>query len=123
MEILNNKVLKIFQSDDIKLSNFDEDDYNECFENYSEQELTEDDEFSDPFLRFLKSDEYDNVHIFNLRKNDDFFIIKKGDELTFINVYQISNYYEDDGKVTFCGWDYNVIVNLEDMSIKTVYVR
>lgn len=118
----NPNILKLKINDNINLLEVDEEDFNEIFKNYSEEDFN-----GDEFMRFVKSHnfEYKNevITLFDCVKDEDGFILKKNDKLYYLNVYQSGESYQDENKLTFTGWDYNVIINLKDMSAKTQYVR
>lgn len=118
----NPNILKLKINDNINLLEVDKEDFNEIFKNYSEEDFN-----GDEFMRFVKSHnfEYKNevITLFDCVKDEDGFILKKNDKLYYLNVYQSGESYQDENKLTFTGWDYNVIINLKDMSAKTQYVR
>lgn len=75
-------------------------------------------------FRFIKNNnDYNGVNIFQSRDDEDMFILNKDGDLYLLNVYQSNEYYLDDNKITFNGWDYNVVVNTDDMSSKTINIR
>jgi hypothetical protein len=79
------------------------------------------------FMRFIKVEDYEFddgvISLFEDPKNEDFFIFKKDEEIYFLYVYQFNSYYKDKNKVTFVGWDYNVIFNLKKMKCKEIETR
>lgn len=118
----NPNLLKLKSEDDINLLGLDKTYYQELFDYYSEEDYD-----GSYFIRFIKSEEFKNkgesIILFDSPKNEDIFLLKKSEKLYFLNIYQSNNYYQDDDKLTFTGWDYNIIVNLNDMSAKTKYTR
>lgn len=65
----------------------------------------------------------ESFEVFQSREDSDVFAIRNGDDIYSLNVYESNNYYIDDNKITFNGWDYNIIFNMENRSFKTIYVR
>jgi hypothetical protein len=120
-EVENPNILKLKSVDDVTLLEVDKENFNEIFKNYSEEDFN-----GDEFMRFVKSHkfEYDNevITLFDCVKDEDVFILKKNDKLYYLNVYQSGESYQDENKLTFTGWDYNVI-NLKKMTAKTQNVR
>lgn len=118
----NPNILKLKINDNINLLEVDKEDFDEIFKNYSEEDFN-----GDEFMRFVKSHdfEYENevITLFDCVKDEDGFILKKNDKLYYLNVYQSGESYQDENKLTFTGWDYNVIINLKKMTAKTQNVR
>jgi len=114
----NPNILKLRVGDELSLLEIEQEDYNEIFNHYLEEDYN-----GDEFVRFKKTEEFEDVVVFECVKNEDSFILKKDDKLYYLNVYQINNYYKDGNKITFCGWDYNIIVNIKKMTSKTINVR
>lgn len=118
----NPNILKLKINDNINLLEVDKEDFDEIFKNYSEEDFN-----GDEFMRFYKSHnfEYENevITLFDCVKDEDGFILKKNDKLYYLNVYQSGESYQDENKLTFTGWDYNVIINLKKMTAKTQNVR
>lgn len=118
----NPNILKLKINDNINLLEVDKEDFNDIFKNSSEEDFN-----GDEFMRFVKSHNFEFedevITLFDCVKDEDGFILKKNDKLYYLNVYQSGESYQDENKLTFTGWDYNVIINLKDMSAKTQYVR
>lgn len=117
-EVHNPNLMKLSIDDDYELFEFTKRDFKQCFDNSSECDYDE-----SKFMRFIKDDEKNGVTIFHCRKNEDVCLLIKDDKKYVFCVYQNTGYYEDDNKLTFTGWDYNIIVDIDEMTFKTKYVR
>jgi hypothetical protein len=121
-EVENPKVLKLKVDDDVTLLEVDKDDFNEIFNHYSEEDYN-----GNIFLRFRKSHDFEfeneKITLFDCVNDEDSFVLKKNNKLYYLNVYQSGDSYQDENKLTFTGWDYNIIINLNKMTAKTQNVR
>jgi hypothetical protein len=121
-EVETPNVLKLKVDDDVTLLEVDKDDFNEIFNHYSEEDYN-----SNIFLRFRKSHDFEfeneKITLFDCVNDEDSFVLKKNNKLYYLNVYQSGDSYQDENKLTFTGWDYNVIINLKNMTAKTQNVR
>jgi hypothetical protein len=121
-EVENPNVLKLKVDDDVTLLEVDKDDFNEIFNHYSEEDYN-----GNIFLRFRKSHDFEfeneKITLFDCVNDEDSFVLKKNNKLYYLNVYQSGDYYQDENKLTFTGWDYNIIINLNKMTAKTQNVR
>jgi hypothetical protein len=104
----------------------DDDDVNFIFglnmfdklENLSEEQI------ADLTIRFKLYEEYSNgVKLYEKMNDEDTYLIVKDNIKYIVYCYETANLYEDDEKLTFCGWDYNVIVNLKKMTVKEKNIR
>ena len=121
-EVENPNILKLKVDDDVTLLEVDKDDFNQIFNHYSEEDYN-----GNIFLRFRKSHDFEfeneKITLFDCVKNEDSFVLKKNNKLYYLNVYQSGDSYQDENKLTFTGWDYNIIINLKNMTAKTQNVR
>ena len=121
-EVENPNILKLKVDDDVTLLEVDKDDFNQIFNHYSEEDYN-----GNIFLRFRKSHDFEfeneKITLFDCVKNEDSFVLKKNKKLYYLNVYQSGDSYQDENKLTFTGWDYNIIINLKNMTAKTQNVR
>lgn len=121
-EVENPNVFKLKIDDNVNLLEIEKDDFEDIFEYNSEEDYN-----GNVFIRFVKLDDCEfnesKVIIFSNPKNEDIYLLKKEDKIYFINVYQSGEYYQDDNKLTFTGWDYNIIINIEKMTAKTQNIR
>jgi hypothetical protein len=118
-EVNNPNIINLKKDDSINLLEIEKDSFDEIFDYQKEYDFNENE-----IMRFKKVETLNNgVEVFYAIKDEDSFLIKKEEELYFLNVYQSNEYYEDDNKLTFTGWDYNIIVNLNTITAKTKYVR
>lgn len=120
---VNPNLIELDENDDISPLEMSEEEYSQIFEYYSEDVIWNE----NPVVRFTKETEYiiddEKIEIFNSTKNDELFLIRKGDNKYLTHIYQPNEYYLDDTKLTFTGWDYNIIVDLKNMKYKTINVR
>lgn len=121
-EIINPDIFPLRRNTEFSLiEGFDKDE----FEEYVIGELDEDDE--DDYTPFMKSGEYqingETVTSFTSADNDEYNIIVKGTKNYFIYIYQPNNEYKDGNKLTMTGWDYNIIVDMSNMTFKRKNVR
>ena len=118
----NKNLLKLLKDDKINLLNISKQDFDQMFDNSCEEDYN-----GNIFMRFLKVEDYQyddkTISLFEDPKNEEFFIFKKDEEIYFLYVYQFNSYYKDKSKVTFVGWDYNVIFNLKKMKCKEIETR
>lgn len=118
----NKNLLKLLKDDKINLLNISKQDFDQMFDNSCEEDYN-----GDIFMRLIKVEDYkyedETISLFESPNDEDFFIFKKNDEIYFLYVYQFNSYYKDKNKVTFVGWDYNVIFNLKKMKCKEIETR
>jgi len=74
-------------------------------------------------MRFIKDEEKNGVVVFISPKNEDIFLVVKDNKKYIVNNYQNSSYYFDDNKLTFAGWDDNLIIDTDNMTMKTKSIR
>lgn len=122
VNVENKNLLKLLKDDKINLLNINKQDFNQMFDNSCEEDYN-----GNIFMRFIKVEDYkyedETISLFESPNDEDFFIFKKNDEIYFLYVYQFNSYYKDKNKVTFVGWDYNVIFNLKKMKCKEIETR
>ena len=120
-EVDNPNVLKIYIDNDINLLEIGKKDFKSIFKHFSEENN------NGEFMRFIKSQEFsfndERVTLFTSNSDEDSYVLKKNDNLYYFNVYQSNEYYQDDNKLTFTGWDYNIIINIENMKSNTKNIR
>lgn len=121
-EVDNPNVLKIYTDTDINLLEIGKKDFKSIFKHFCEENNK-----CELFMRFIKSQEFsfndERVTLFTSNSDEDSYVLKKNDDLYYFNVYQSNEYYQDDNKLTFTGWDYNIIINIENMKSKTKNIR
>lgn len=115
-EMNNPNLIKLSINDNCEL--FEIDSYEEFFDNLSETDYDDNE-----FVRFIKDIDRDGVSIFHCSKDEDFFLLVKDGKKYLLNVYQSNEYYFDDNKLTFTGWDYNIVIDTEKMTSKTKHIR
>jgi len=122
VNVENKNLLKLLKDDKINLLNISKQDFDQMFDNSCEEGYN-----GDIFMRFIKVEDYkcedETISLFESPNDEDFFIFKKNDEIYFIYVYQFNSYYKDKNKLTFIGWDYNVIFNLKKIKCKEIETR
>jgi len=78
-------------------------------------------------IQFHKSDLFNvdgvDIQLLVSDKQDDLFILEKDGFIYITSVYQSEEPYLNGDVLTIPGWDYNVVINLKDMSAKTFHVR
>lgn len=114
----NPNLIKLLINDEFEVLGGDKEYFEETFDHYSEQDYNE-----NVFMRFIKDEEKNGVVVFSSPKNQDIFLIVKDGKKYIVNSYQNSSYYFDDNKLTFAGWDDNLIINTDDMTMKTKNIR
>jgi len=62
-------------------------------------------------------------NLYNLRNSEDFFMYDFGDRKVLFNVYEIKNSYKKKNVITLIGWDYSIVIDLDDKTIETIYTR
>ncbi len=118
-EVVNPNRIKLKLTDTINLLEVDKEWFEEVFDNESTSDM-----YDEAFINFIKGKNItDNIEEFECAKETDLFLLRKDGQLYLGYVYQMNSSYVDDNKLTFTGWDYNVIVNLDDMTSKTINVR
>lgn len=122
VNVENKNLLKLLKDDKINLLNLSKQDFDQMFDNYCEEDYND-----NIFMRFIKVEDYkyegEVISLFESTKSEDFFILRKNEDIYFIYVYQFNSYYKDKNKLTFIGWDYNVIFNLKKMKCKEIETR
>lgn len=114
----NPNLIKLSIDDEFDVLGGDKKYFKETFEYYSEQDYHE-----NVFMRFIKDEEKNGVVVFSSPKKEDIFLIVKDNKKYIVSNYQNSSYYFDDNKLTFAGWDDNLIINTDNMTTKTKNVR
>lgn len=93
---------------------------------FNKERLYEIFEFGDD-IQFHKSDLFNvdgvDIQLLVSDKQDDLFILEKDGFIYITSVYQPNEPYLNGDVLTIPGWDYNVVINLKDMSAKTFHVR
>lgn len=88
--------------------------------------ISEEDYEGNSFIRFIKEKDIlynkEKISIFSHKDKETFLLIKNVYKYLISN-YQNTGYYVDDNKLTFTGWDSNIIINLKDMKQKTKWIR
>ena len=62
-------------------------------------------------------------NLYEVKGNEDLFMYDFGDRKVLFNVYEIKNVYKKKNTITLQGWDYNILIDLEDKTIETIYTR
>lgn len=62
-------------------------------------------------------------NLYQLKNSEDLYMFDFGDRKVLFNVYEIRDVYKKKNVITLSGWDYNVIIDLDDKTIETVYTR
>jgi hypothetical protein len=115
---INNNIIELKKDDNIDFIGISKEDFDELFDRTSESDY-----FDEEIIRFRKIETFSDVELFESNKNEDLFILRKSKKLYLTYIYQSNQYYIDDNKLTFTGWDYNIIVNLDDMSHNEKNIR
>jgi hypothetical protein len=113
----NSNIYVLLKTDSVNLIELNNSDWLDMFDGYSEEDYD-----GVEFIRFKKDQSEGNLSIFSI-PNGDLFLVKNNDLLYVIYVYQSNGYYIDDDKITFLGWDYNIILDVKTMNSKTIYIR
>jgi len=103
-----NKNIKLVNADCCELINIDEEDLDYILD--------------DNEMRFAYSSIEGDAKIW-YNNSSEFYVIEKDEINYLVYNYQNTGYYVEDNKVTFTGWDDNVIVDLTDMKFKIKHVR
>jgi hypothetical protein len=115
---INNNIIELKKDDNIDFIGISKENFDELFDRTSESDY-----FDEEIIRFRKIETFSDVELFESNKNEDLFILRKSKKLYLTYIYQSNQYYIDDNKLTFTGWDYNIIVNLDDMSHNEKNIR
>ena len=115
---INNNIIELKKDDNIDFIGISKEDFDELFDRTSESDY-----FDEEIIRFRKIETFSDVELFESNKDEDLFILRKSKKLYLTYIYQSNQYYIDDNKLTFTGWDYNIIVNLDDMSHNEKNIR
>jgi len=115
---INNNIIELKKDDNIDFIGISKENFDELFDQTSESDY-----FDEEIIRFRKIETFSDVELFESNKNEDLFILRKSKKLYLTYIYQSNQYYIDDNKLTFTGWDYNIIVNLDDMSHNEKNIR
>lgn len=110
---INENIEQIRLDDDIEL--LCDGDLREIFEYNGEYDLND-----ERVIRLAKYDKISDVEIFD---KDDLILFRKNGKKYLTYVYEIQVIYNIDNLLTIQGWDYNIIINLDDMSFKKINVR
>ena len=101
-----------------EFSIFEGSERDEWFDRISEEDYNE-----NVFIRFVKDEAKNDIIVFRCPKDEDIYLITKSDKKILVYNYQNGGYYFDDNKLTFTGWDDNIIVNTDTLELKQKYVR
>lgn len=116
----NENVINLTKDSEVSILGDYTDDFPRIFDNESTIDY-----YGNEVIRFIKIDQTnikgENVELFEC--NEDNFLVRKDNKLYLTYVYQSNGNYFDDNKLTICGWDYNVIINLNKMSCKIKDIR
>ena len=115
---INNNIIELKKDDNIDFIGISKENFDELFDQTSESDY-----FDEEIIRFRKIETFSDVELFESNKDEDLFILRKSKKLYLTYIYQSNQYYIDDNKLTFTGWDYNIIVNLDDMSHNEKNIR
>jgi hypothetical protein len=115
---INNNIIELKKDDNIDFIGISKENFDELFDGTSESDY-----FFEEIIRFRKIETFSDVELFESDKDEDLFILRKSKKLYLTYIYQSNQYYIDDNKLTFTGWDYNIIVNLDDMSHNEKNIR
>ncbi len=115
---INNNIIELKKDDNIDFIGISKENFDELFDRTSESDY-----FDEEIIRFRKIETFSDVELFESNKDEDLFILRKSKKLYLTYIYQSNQYYIDDNKLTFTGWDYNIIVNLDDMSHNEKNIR
>lgn len=110
---INENIEQIRLDDDIEL--LCGGDLREIFEYNDEYDLND-----ERVIRLAKYDEISGVSIFD---KDDLVLLRKNGKKYLTYVCEIQGIYNIDNLLTIQGWDYNIIINLDDMSYREINVR
>lgn len=117
--VTNPNLIKILIDDDYQVFGWSSvEEFKDDFDNFSEIDYD-----NNEFIRFIKEDDKNGIKIFSCPKHEELFLVVNGDHKFIVYSYQNSGYYFDDNKLTFTGWDNNIIIDIVKMTSKTFNVR
>ena len=62
-------------------------------------------------------------NLYQHKGSEDLFMYDFGDKKVLFCVYEIKSVYKKKDIITLMGWDYNILIDVNDKSIETIYTR